>query len=683
MSNTFSTRAKLLSSILAMLVLILVTYGNTLLSPFNFDDQALLQRVAFYNPEIYHHVWPVQYRHLFYLSFSLNHSLSGLSPLSYHLINLLFHFLSSAVVLLIIFKTLDKGTQWERKVVMGISVTTALLFALNPVHTEAITYISGRASGMGGFFYLLALLFFIMGSERGRNSLPTVPLFYFLALLAFGLALLSKETTLTFPLAIFVYDLCFMRNENWRPIKIRLFFIYLPLCSLVGAFLILSPGVRTMTAEWLGKTDISYALAQTRVLAYALKLCLFPINLTFDYDFPAHWVDFSNFMFTLIWLAVLFVILKNFRRVSPVAAFSFLWFLITLSPTNSFLPRTDLLSERNLYLPSLGPIFLTACVFYRLFWVKPEGPLSKPGLALLVTFFLFMGSLLIVRNSVYRSNIHLWEDTYKKSPADLKVLHNLSHFYLEDKHYQQAMVPLLRLSRSEADDFYRAFAFSNLGSIYTQNGEFERAEKEFRKAIELEPTLPLGYLNLGTYYATRGEFQRARMEFLRARERYILYKWGYPMPAELDLNLARVNLELKLFPDAEEHAHQFMKRVPNSPDGLLLLGKIYQEEGKVELAEKVYKEIRGGGLASAKAHNNLGILYIKQGQHEKAWDAFNASIQFYPQMPDAHYNLAKLILDSHGDVTLARKHLEMALAYNQSPPLRQEITRLLGQTHSP
>ncbi|PIP74153.1 MAG: hypothetical protein COW89_00690, partial [Nitrospinae bacterium CG22_combo_CG10-13_8_21_14_all_47_10] len=277
MSNTFSTRAKLLSSILAMLVLILVTYGNTLLSPFNFDDQALLQRVAFYNPEIYHHVWPVQYRHLFYLSFSLNHSLSGLSPLSYHLINLLFHFLSSAVVLLIIFKTLDKGTQWERKVVMGISVTTALLFALNPVHTEAITYISGRASGMGGFFYLLALLFFIMGSERGRNSLPTVPLFYFLALLAFGLALLSKETTLTFPLAVFLYDLCFMRNENWRPIKIRLFFIYLPLCSLVGAFLILSPGVRTMTTEWLGKTDIHYALAQARVLAYALKLCLFPI----------------------------------------------------------------------------------------------------------------------------------------------------------------------------------------------------------------------------------------------------------------------------------------------------------------------------------------------------------------------------------------------------------------------
>ena len=115
-------------------------------------------------------------------------------------------------------------------------------------------------------------------------------------------------------------------------------------------------------------------------------------------------------------------------------------------------------------------------------------------MALLISFFLVVGSLLITRNSDYRSNIHLWEDTYKKSPADLKVLHNLSHFYLEDNRYQQALVPLLRLSRSGASDFYRAFAHSNLGSIYTQNGNLERAKKEFHKAIELEPTLPLAHL---------------------------------------------------------------------------------------------------------------------------------------------------------------------------------------------
>jgi protein O-mannosyl-transferase len=678
MSDTYSIKAKLFFAILALGVLILTAYANTLFSPFNFDDQALLHHM---NSSIsYYNFWPVRYRHVIYFSFKLNQSLSGLNSLSYHLTNILFHFLSSATILLIAFKTFRKRTQWEGKAALGLAITITFLFALHPLHTEAITYLSGRASGIGGFFFLLSLLFFIMGSERGRDL--NIPLFYSLALLTFGLALLSKETTLTFPLTAILYDLCFMRNENWRPFKGRLLFIYFPIFVFIGAFFFFAPMISNLALRWLGKVDIDYALTQSRIIGYAFKVFIFPINLTFDYDFPPHWAEL-RFVPILIWLFVLFAVIKNFRKISPVVTFALLWFLITLSPTNSFLPRTDLLSERNLYLPSIGPIFLIAYGFYYLFFKKLEGRLSKQGMALLVTLFLIMGSLLISRNSVYRTNILLWEDTYNKSPSDLKVLHNLSHFYLEDKRYQHALVTLLRLSRSNASGFYRAYAHSNLGSIYTQNGNFKRAEKEFHKAIELEPTLPLGYLNLGTYYASRGKFRQAREEFLRARERYIIYKWGYPMPIALDLNLARVNLQLKSFAEAEKYIHQYLQVIPEPSEGLLLLGKIHQEKDEVKLAEETYRKIQGGGIASAKAQNNLGILYIQQNQYKKALDAFNSSIHFYPQIPDAHYNLGKLILDLKRDRTLARKHLEMALAYNKSPSLKQEISRLLARTHSP
>ena len=681
MSDIFSTKAKLLISILTMLCLILIAYANTLFSPFNFDDQALLQRVAFYNPHVYHQVWPVQYRHLFYLSFSLNHSLSGLDTFSYHLTNILFHFSSSVVVLFIVFKTLNKDNNLGGNTALGLSLTTGILFGLNPLNTEAVTYLSGRASGIGGFFYLLALLFFIMGSERNRKL--NIPIFYSLTLLAFGLALISKETTLTFPLAVILYELCFMRNKCWHPFKVRLFFIYLPIFFLTGTLLILSPGLRNIAIDWLGKIDTNYALAQAKVLIYALKICLLPINLTFDYDFPAHWLISPSLFPVSIWLIVLLVFIKNFRWISPVAAFSLLWFFITLSPTNSFLPRADLLSERNLYLPSVGLSFLSTYVFYGLFYVKAKGSLSKTGTALLVTFILMLGSLLITRNSAYRSNIHLWEDTYKKSPTDLKVLHNLSHFYLEEKRYQKAFLPLLKLSRSAADDFYRAFAHSNLGSIYAQNGKLDQAKKEFQKAIELEPSLPIGYMNLGTYHASRGEFDRAQTQFLLARDRYIMFKWGYPMPPDLDFNLARVTLQLKSFSEAEKYINKYLQKVPSSSKGLLLLGKIYQESGKIELSEETYKKIQGGGINSAKAYNNLGILFIKQKKYEKARNAFNASINFYPKISDAHYNLGKLILDSKGDTNLARRHLEFALAYNRSPYLKQEIDRLLEEMLSP
>ena len=176
---TDTKRTQLFFSILALLILILIAYANTLFSPFNFDDQALLQHSALFDPNGPYQIESVRYRHLLYLSISFNHSLSGLNPFSYHLTNLLFHFLTSVVVLLIVFKTFGKITQWESKTVLGLSVTTALLFALNPLHTEAVTYISGRSSGMGGFFYLLALLFFILGSERNSNTRTA---YYFLAL---------------------------------------------------------------------------------------------------------------------------------------------------------------------------------------------------------------------------------------------------------------------------------------------------------------------------------------------------------------------------------------------------------------------------------------------------------------------------------------------------------------------
>ena len=138
---TNNTRAQLFFSILGMFVLILIAYANTLFSPFNFDDQALLQQVILNDPNGYYQIWPLRYRHLLYFSFSFNHSLSGLDTFSYHLTNLLFHFFASVVVLLIVYKTLNNNIQWKSKSTFGLATATAFLFALNPLHTEAITYI--------------------------------------------------------------------------------------------------------------------------------------------------------------------------------------------------------------------------------------------------------------------------------------------------------------------------------------------------------------------------------------------------------------------------------------------------------------------------------------------------------------------------------------------------------------
>lgn len=654
---------------IVLLVLTLFSYANTLHSPLNFDDHAVIQQLKTSDSDIYQRFPPLQHRHLFHLSFSINHSQWGTNPLGYHLVNITFHFLTSLVLLFTVFLTLENGTDWNGKHALGIAGLTAVLFAINPLNTETVTYISGRASGMAGFFYLTAILLFILGSlKKFSEKFLLIPL-YILTLVAFLAAVLSKETSLTLPAIIILYDLSFMKNPRWVSFKSRLWFLYFPFLFSLIALLLLQHSLQLVINSWAGKLDFNYGLQQAQIIGHAFKLCLFPINLTFNYDFTRDWFaeGFLQWIPVLLWLTLITVIFKKFRKLSPVLSFSIFWFILTISITNSFLPRADLLSERNLYLPSIGPTLLTACAFYS-FFIKQQTFYFKQGLTLILLLVIMQGSLIIKRNATYRSNIDLWEDTLKKSPSDLKVLHNLSHFYLEKKDNEKALVTLIKLSRSNASEFYKSFAYSNLGSIHAQNKNFDLAEKEFKKAIQADPTIPLGYLNLGIYYASRGMHEKAKTMLEMARDRYEKYRWGYTMPASLNFSLARVNFELGLFSEAENNLDRYLTETPESPNGLLLLGKVYQQMGKTDSAISSYQKIKGNSEIKAKASNNLGLIYLSLQQPQ------NAFLE-----PDTHYNLGKLIIDSKGNIELAREHLNTALSLTQNPALKTQIKNLLLQ----
>jgi protein O-mannosyl-transferase len=679
MSNPEISKKSFLNLGIIILVLILFSYGNTLNSPLNFDDHAVLQQIEFLGLNAYHTIPPIQYRHLFFLSFSLNHSQNGLEPFAYHLTNITFHFLTSLVLLFIVFFTLKHGTSWKEKHAQGIAGLTAILFAINPLNTETVTYISGRASGMGGFFYLLSILFFILGSLK-KFSGKTL-LFYAFALITFTAALLSKETTLTLPAVIILYDLCFIKNMYWVPLKNRIVFLYLPILFTLFALLFFMPSLQQMIINWTGKLDLNYALAQTQIIGYAFKLCFFPINLIFDYDFTSNWFasDSLKWLPVLLWIILVAIILKNLNKLSCILPFSIFWFMLTVSITNSFLPRADLLSERNLYLPSIGPLLLISCAFYHYLFKQRSLPL-RHGLTLILVIVAIQSSLTIKRNTTYRSNINLWEDTLKKSPSDLKVLHNLSHFYLEKKNNEKALITLIKLSRSNASAFYKSFAHNNLGSIHAQNKNFNLAEKEFNKAIQADPAIPLGFLNLGTYYASRGLHQKAKPMLEMAQDRYEKYRWGYSMPASLSLSLARVNFELGLFSDAENSLKRFLTEIPESPDGLLLQGKVYQQMRKIDFAIASYRKIKGNSEIEAKASNNLGLIYLSLDQPKKALLEFERSLKINPKLPDTHYNLGRLIIDLKGNIESAHSHLNTAFSLTESPALKNQIKNLLTQT---
>jgi tetratricopeptide (TPR) repeat protein len=304
----------------------------------------------------------------------------------------------------------------------------------------------------------------------------------------------------------------------------------------------------------------------------------------------------------------------------------------------------------------------------------------RQGLALILLIVVIQSSLTIKRNSTYESNIDLWEDTLKKSPSDLKVLQNLSHLYLEKRDNEKALVTLIKLSRSNASGFYKSFAHSNLGSIHAQSKNFDLAEKEFKKAIQADSTIPLGFLNLGTYYASKGLYEKAKVMLEMARDRYDKYRWGYAIPASLNFSLARVNFKLGLFSEAEKDLKQYLIEAPESSNGLLLLGKVYLQMGKTESAIVSYRKIKGSQEIEAKAFNNLGLIYLSLNKPQKALLEFESSLEMNPTLPDTHYNLGKLIIDSNGDIQSARRHLNTALSLTENSTLKVQIKNLLLQT---
>ena len=368
-----------------LLLIVSLLYSSTFYAPFNFDDEAVIKH------EIEHQVkhtriygtnyWGLnlpRYRHLFYSSLVFNYSQGELNPFGYHLVNTSIHIFTSIIIFFIALITLEKGISLEKKEAFSIASLTALLFSINPVNSETVNYISARAVGMSSFFYLAALLSFLLGSFRKQK--PTTRfLLYLLSFVCFLASILSKETALTFPLALLLYDVCFMRKEYWISLKNRLLFFYLPLllCSAFAALKVSS--MKNMIVDWLQRIDFEYGLKQIQIVAHGARLILLPIGLTFDYDFPNTFFTTNTLLITTFLFAlgiILTIALSSPKRLTLVS-FCFFWFLITLATTNSILPRADLLSERNLYLPSFGILFLLAITIHRLVLANHNQQLVK------------------------------------------------------------------------------------------------------------------------------------------------------------------------------------------------------------------------------------------------------------------------------------------------------------------
>ena len=297
------------------------------------------------------------YRPIQQISYMFDYYIVGLKPFFYHIHNLSLHILNSLLVFFILSVFLAGS----------IAFLTALLFAIHPIHVEAVTYISGRADLLTGFFMLLSLLLYISYRRKGLRR------FYGYSLFAFLLALFSKELALIFPLVVVLLDKSFIRNDvklhrvKFSPI---LGFLVVDVLYLCWRFFIL--GGKSLAAYSTRHAFGERLLFFLKSLIIYIKKLMIPVDLTMSYTVKLPKGIFDPWVLvSLVFVLATLIFLPYFYKKRRAIFFGILWFLIFLLPQSNLFTINAFLADHFVYLSSIG-FFLVVSYLLVTFIFKNE-----------------------------------------------------------------------------------------------------------------------------------------------------------------------------------------------------------------------------------------------------------------------------------------------------------------------
>jgi hypothetical protein len=396
-----------------LVVTVGAAYATSFQGAFQFDDwRAIVGDPRVQSLAAWWHAMP-GIRPLLKLSYALDHQ-AGLGLAGFHTTNLVVH-LSSTVLAYALLERL--GRRLARPLPPPAAFLGALVFALHPVQTEAVTYLSGRSSALSGMLVLASVLAFTAGREQGRPLLVHLasPL---LMLLSLGV----KEGAVALPAALWLVEgIDLRRRFSWRA-ALGATRVHLGVAAAAGAALLASPTYRSMLAGSLSlRSPGPELLTQARAVAW-LAGQLVPLRgLSADPALApvAGWEVGPALAALAILVAVAAGILLLRRR--PVAAFASCWFLCWLAPQGWWLPRPEIASERQVYLALLGPAWLAGAILAGLPGPRALRTSLAAGLAIA------LGVATAARSRVYRDEVTFWSDVVAKAPGSARAHGNLGY----------------------------------------------------------------------------------------------------------------------------------------------------------------------------------------------------------------------------------------------------------------
>lgn len=569
------------------------------------------------------------YRPVRTLSYALDYAMGGLNPAIYHVSNIAYHMAVLGILWLVYAKIVKD--RWTALLGLGI-------FALHPVHLDAVAYISGRRDILSALFALLAIWAFLKFQESRRWAW-WIPVLGFTAL-SFG----AKEMGAVVPLVVLLLDWKKALEDGgsqdgktrpmmsfWR--ALRQGWPYYALFTLGGVFVLMRLATVNISgrAMWWGGGVLTNFLTVAKVHLYYIACLAAPLTLRPDYSYSAFPVTFSPLdplsLMAAVGVAVLLAALWLCARKGRTdIAFWGVFYLGTLIPVSHIIPHHELMAEHYLYLPSVGFCALAAIGLRALAGKRKIIAVAAGGCwggILVVTLLTGMGA--------YRSEWDFSHASAQKGPACIRA-----NLYLGETLFSQ--------------------------------GDWAGARPYFERIV-----------------ATWPEYEKAGIP----RESLLRY-------SEIDVNSGGEEAHRDLA--SQFIAHKYLAKILDSEGnygqaasllkrnlrfGIRLddvytdLGNVYVHQGDFAEAEKWFLKACRLKPSEASLWANLGAVQGQRGDFSAAVENLRKSVSLDPAVADNHYNLAMALLGAEAPVGAVRNELQTAIRLGLEKEISEKATQQL------
>lgn len=678
----------------------LLVYANSFEVPFLLDDTATLQENA-----ALRRTWPlwnafspptdtgVGGRPIANLAFVLNYAATGESLPGFHAVNLLIHILAALTLFGVVRRTLQLpalGGRFDRDAAL-ISLVVATLWLLHPIQTQSVTYLSQRTELLLGLFYFLSFYAF---SRAATDRRPLV--WQVVAVLSCFAGVASKESMVTAPVMLLVYDYLFVSEGNLATLRSRRGWFYV---ALATSWLLLAALMRDLPSRGVGFGSVMapgpYALIEGQaILRYAL-LSVWPTPLIFD-----HGSDFApasptamliTGLVVLMGCAVAWRVLRGQRR-----AFLGFWFLVVLAPTSSVVPiPLSPISENRIYLPLAAVAVGLVLGAYH--------AVGRRGVLACLALTPALGALTLHRNNDYQSAVSIWTDTVKKDPLSSRAHNNLGKAYHEAGRLSEAIAAFTTAVAIRPD--YQT-AHENLATVAGLVGRDDLAVKHGRIAVQLDPQRVQAHFNLGVALRNTGDLSAALAAFETAAR--LQPGWALAIANAADIQLQRGEAatalatseralaiaprlvtarnvqaaalhQLERTPEAIRTLRATVQDHPKDYTAHFLLGSYLLATGAPAEAIPHLEQVLRLNPRHVLARTNLATCLVQLGRGPEATPHAIAAAQTNPNDPIAHCILG-LALAQSGRLAEARAALENALRLAPDfIPARENLERIKAQ----